>query len=176
MTTPVDISIIVAMCENRVIGRDGGMPWHLPGELQYFKKITMAKPVVMGRRTFESIGRPLPGRANIVISRDTNYAPDGVTVVHTLDDALRIAGERAVAGGATEVMVIGGGQIYAETLEKANRVYLTEIHATIDGDTFFPELLTEHWREVSRFSDESGEHSDPRYSFVILERERGGSK
>ena len=170
MTAPVDISIIVAMCENRVIGRDGGMPWHLPGELQYFKKVTMSKPVVMGRRTFESIGRPLPGRANIIITRDTTYAPDGVTVAHTLSDALRLATERAVADGAGEVMVIGGGQVYAEALDQASRVYLTEIHVTIDGDTFFPALPPEEWREVSRFSDENGEYSDPRYSFVILER------
>ncbi|MBT3559364.1 MAG: dihydrofolate reductase [Rhodospirillales bacterium] len=170
MTIPVDISIIVAMCQNRVIGRDGGMPWHLPGELQYFKKVTMSKPVVMGRRTFESIGRPLPGRANIVITRDAAYAPDGVIVAHTLSDALRLATEHAVAGGATEVMVIGGGQVYAETLDQASRVYLTEIHATIDGDTFFPALPPEDWLEVSRFSDDIGEHSDPRYSFAILER------
>lgn len=146
------------------------MPWHLPGDLKYFKKVTMAKPVIMGRRTFQSVGRPLPGRTNIVITRDQAYAPDGVIIVHTLDDALKVAENQARADNLDEVMVIGGGQIYAESLARTDRIYLTEIHTAIDGDTFFPELSSADWHEVSRMSDASNEQSDPRCSFVILER------
>ena len=170
MAAGVSVSIIVAMCENRVIGRGGGMPWHLPGDLKYFKKITMAKPVIMGRRTFQSIGRPLPGRTNIVITRDEAFAADGVVVTHTLDDAIEIADSQARADGVDEIMIIGGGQIYTEALGTADRLYLTEIHATIDGDTYFPPLPPEEWREVSRMGDTGSELSDPRCSFVILER------
>jgi dihydrofolate reductase len=176
MSDTISHSIIVAMCENRVIGRDGGMPWHLPGDLKYFKSITMAKPIIMGRRTFQSIGRPLPGRSNIVITRDNSYAPEGVTVVHTLDDALAEAETQARNAGLDEIMIIGGGQIYAESLARADKIYLTEIHATIDGDTVFPELPPAEWREVSRVSDPDSKQGDPRCSFVILERTKGGLK
>lgn len=146
------------------------MPWHLPTDLKYFKKVTMWKPVIMGRRTFQSIGTPLPGRTNIVITRDKSYALDGVVMAHTLDEALTVADTQALQDGVDEVMIIGGGQIYAEVLNRTDRIYLTEIHATIDGDTIFPELPSEEWREVSRMSDPNSEQGDPGHSFVILER------
>lgn len=158
------------MSENRIIGRDGGMPWHLPGDLKYFKKTTMSKPIVMGRRTYESIGKPLPGRLNIVITRDQSYSPEGVTTVHTLEDAIAIGDRQAQQDGVNEVMIVGGGQIYAESLIITDRVYLTEIHASIDGDTMFPELSPHEWREISRTNSVDGELSDPQCSFVILDR------
>ena len=126
--------------------------------------------VIMGRRTFQSNGRPLPGRTNIVITRDLTYAPDGVVIAHTLDEALTVAENQAHADGLDEVMVIGGGQIYAASLARTDRIYLTEIHTAIDGDTVFPELSSADWREVSRISDADNEPGDPRCSFVILER------
>ena len=163
------VSLIVAMAENRVIGRDGDMPWHLPEDLKFFKKMTLGKPVIMGRKTYESIGRSLPKRPNIVITRDTNFSAQGVHVVGSVPEALELAhtfGET----GADEIMVIGGGQIYAEALKFAQRVYLTEIHATIDGDTTFPDLPLDQWQEQSR--EKGGEHSSdqPDVSFVIMDR------
>lgn len=160
------ISLIVAMAENRVIGRDGGMPWHLPGDLKYFKKTTLGKPVIMGRKTFQSIGRALPGRVNIIITRDNNFSADGVQVVGSVGDAMELA--RSL--GCDEAMVIGGGQIYAEALALADRVYLTEIHASIDGDTVFPELPLNDWAEKSREKGESDNADQPDISFVIFDR------
>lgn len=163
------------MAENRVIGRDGGMPWHLPEDLKYFKRVTMGKPIIMGRKTFQSIGRPLPGRLNIVVTRDAAYAPEGVMVAHSLDRALDAARSRAEEDGADEIMVVGGGQIYADAVDRTDRVYLTEVHDTIDGDTAFPELPESDWREISRDRHEAAKEGDPAYSFVILERREGDS-
>lgn len=126
------ISLIVAHDAGRVIGKDNAMPWHLPGDLQYFKQQTMGKPVIMGRKTFESIGRPLPGRRNIVITRNEAYVVEGIEVVHSLQEAL------ALAADAPEKMVIGGEQIFTEALPLAERLYITHINATFEGDTFFP--------------------------------------
>lgn len=128
------LSMIVAMANNNVIGKDNQMPWHLPADLAYFKKTTLGKPVVMGRKTFESIGRPLPGRMNIVISRDQSYQADGVTVVNSVEKAL------TVAVNSDEIMVIGGGAIYQHCLPNADRLYITHIDADLDGDTRFPEV------------------------------------
>lgn len=168
----VRIAMAVAMAENRVIGRDGGMPWHLPGDLQYFKRVTMGKPIIMGRKTFQSIGRPLPGRLNIVVTRDGTYAPDNLMVVHSLGEALDAARARAESDGVDEVMIIGGGQIYADAISMADRVYLTEIHASIDGDTVFPDLAEDQWRETSREAQPGNKEGEPAYSFVILDRIR----
>ena len=126
------ISLIVAHDTQHVIGKDNAMPWHLPGDLQYFKAQTMGKPVIMGRKTFESIGRPLPGRRNIVITRNEGYAAEGVEVVHSLQAAL------ALTAAAPEQMVIGGEQIFTEALPLAERLYITHIDTSFDGDTFFP--------------------------------------
>lgn len=136
------LSLIVAMTPARVIGRDNGLPWHLPEDLKRFKALTLGKPIVMGRRTYESIGRPLPGRRNIVLSRRADFAPPGVEVVRSLDAAL------AAAGDAAEIMIIGGAELYASALPLATRLYVTEVHGDVDGDVRFPPIDPRDWREV----------------------------
>lgn len=157
------ITLVVAHSRNRVIGRDGGMPWHLPADLARFKALTMGKPMIMGRRTYESIGKPLPGRRNIVVTRDRRFAADGVEVAHSLDEAL------ALAGDAGEVTVIGGGQIFCEVLPRAARIELTEIETTLEGDTYFPEL-DEGWHEVARESRPADDRNPYKLNFITLER------
>ncbi len=157
-------SLIVAMGKNRVIGKDNQMPWHLPADLKYFKATTMDKPIIMGRKTFDSIGRALPGRTNIVITRNHNWSADGVVVAHSVVLALKIA-----AGEQTsEAMIIGGAQIYADALAYADRLYVTEIDIETEGDAFFPEFGQE-WYEVSR-SAHVADGDKPAYAFVTLER------
>tara|TARA_A100001037_G_scaffold277126_1_gene276906 strand:+ start:1344 stop:1823 length:480 start_codon:yes stop_codon:yes gene_type:complete len=159
----VRISLIVAVAENGVIGRDGDLPWRIPADLKFFKDITMGKPIVMGRKTYQSIGRTLPGRTNIVITRNPDFAADDTVVVDDLDAALDAAGD------ADEAMVIGGAQIYALALARANRIYLTRVHAAPDGDVTFPELDRDVWKETSR-QDHAAEGETPAFSFVVLER------
>lgn len=143
------IALIVAVARNGVIGRDNKMPWHLPGELKYFKATTMGKPIVMGRKTFESLGRPLPGRTNIVITRDRSFAGDGIVVVHDVDEALQRADAIAQRDSAAEIMVIGGADIYRQTLPRATVLYITEVHAEVEGDAFFPPFERGQWARVS---------------------------
>ena len=169
----VRIAVIVAAAENGVIGSANGLPWHLPEDLRYFRRMTMGKPIVMGRRTFESIGRPLPGRTNIVISRNPAYAAAGVKVVESLDQALCLARERAREEEVPEVVVIGGAQIYRQALPCADRVYLTEVHASVAGDVLLPTVDWHEWREVSRESHRAGEENPYDYSFVVYERKTG---
>lgn len=138
------ITLIAALGRNRVIGRDGGMPWHLSEDLKHFKATTLGHPIIMGRKTFESIGRALPARRSIVITRDRHWRHAGVEVAQSFADAL------ALAGPADEVFVAGGGQVYAEAMPFAQRMLLTEVEESPDGDTWFPEWVTEDWREVSR--------------------------
>ncbi|AVK96794.1 dihydrofolate reductase [Lysinibacillus sphaericus] len=126
------ISLIVAHDHNHVIGYENGMPWHLPGDLQYFKEKTMGKPMIMGRKTFESIGRPLPGRRNIVVTRDANYRADGIETATSIEEAL------ALAGDVPEIMIIGGEQIFRLSMELTDRIYITKINHAFKGDTFFP--------------------------------------
>lgn len=145
MTRPL-IDIVVAMAENGVIGRDGEMPWHLSSDLQYFKAVTLGKPMVMGRKTFDSIGKPLPGRKTFVVSRDPAFAPAGVTVLADLDAALDAALASAEADGAEAVVVAGGGGIYAATIGRADRLWVTRIAATPDGDTLFPVIDPDVWQ------------------------------
>lgn len=160
----MDISLVAAMAANRVIGKEGQMPWHLPSELKYFKEITMGKPIVMGRRTFESIGRPLPGRHNIVISRNAPELPADVTVVSSLKDALEAAGD------VDEVMVIGGGEIYRQFLPVATRLYLTEIDLEVEGDTWFPDYEPDKWvSSVLREETAKGEKT-PAFRAILLEK------
>jgi dihydrofolate reductase len=128
------ITLIVAAADNGVIGRDNALPWHLPDDLKRFKSLTLGKPVVMGRKTFESIGKPLPGRQNIVVTRDTNYRREGVTVVHDVDETV------AAATGAPEIMVIGGAELFRLFLPRATRIHLTRVHADVTGDVMWPEL------------------------------------
>jgi dihydrofolate reductase len=159
----VRISLIVAVAENGVIGRDGDLPWRIPADLKFFKDTTTGHPIVMGRKTHQSIGRALPGRTNIVVTRDPEFSGDDIAVVGDLDSALAAAGE------ADEVMVIGGAQIYAMALPRAKRIYLTEVHITADGDTRFPELDRGIWSETARV-DHPAEDDIPAFSFVTLER------
>jgi dihydrofolate reductase len=133
LITPV-VTLIVAVADNGVIGRDNALPWHLPEDLKRFKRLTMGKPIVMGRKTFESIGKPLPGRHNIVVTRDANYQREGITVVHGVDDAVQ------AATGAPEIMIIGGSDLFRLFLPGAGRVHLTRVHGDVDGDVKWPEL------------------------------------
>jgi dihydrofolate reductase len=160
------LSIIVAMDANRVIGHENRLPWHLPADLQHFRRITMGKPILMGRRTWESIGRPLPGRTNIVITRDTDYRAEGCVVVHTVDAALQ------AARGHEEVMLIGGAQLYRQLLPRADRLYITHVHGEFSGDAFFPELDTADWREVERSEQVPDGKNAHGCTFVTLERVR----
>jgi dihydrofolate reductase len=160
----VIISMIAAMANNRVIGLDNKMPWHLPAELQLFKRATFGKPIVMGRNTFESIGRPLPGRLNIVLSRQAEYQPAGVTVVATLDDAVTAAGD------VEELMIIGGATIYNQCLAAADRLYLTHIDLTTTGDTWFPDYEQYTWRELEHEAYPADANNPYAYQFSLLER------
>lgn len=164
------LAIIVAQATNRVIGVNNKLPWHLPEDLRYFKQVTMGKPIIMGRNTFESIGRPLPGRTNIVISRNPDYAPPNVKVVASLDAAIELAESICVIDGALEAMVIGGAQIYEQALQKADRLYLTEVDAEIDGDAWFPEFNRTDWQEVGRESFLAEGPNPYNYSFIVLDK------
>ncbi len=166
----VPVALILARADNGVIGRAGGLPWHLSGDLKFFKAQTLGKPVVMGRKTYQSIGRPLPGRPNLVVTRDAAFRPEGVEVFAAVDAALERAQALAAESGAQEVMVIGGGEIYALTLPLARRIYLTEVHACPEGDTTFPDLNPAAWRETRRDPPVSGGEGQPDYSIVVLER------
>ncbi|MCZ6590461.1 MAG: dihydrofolate reductase [Alphaproteobacteria bacterium] len=163
----VRLALIAAVAHNGVIGRGGELPWRIPADLKYFKAITMGKPMIMGRRTFESIGKALPGRANIVVTRSADFSADDVEVAGNLDQALEIA----VGTGADEVMVIGGGEIYAAALPRADRLYLTEVHIDAAGDVRFPAFDRAQWRELSR-DDHAAAGDNPAFSFVTLERTR----
>jgi dihydrofolate reductase len=158
------ISIVVAMDRNRLIGRGNALPWHLPADLAHFKAVTLGKPILMGRKTYESIGRPLPGRHNIVITRNAGYAAPGCTVVSGVEAALAAAGE------APEVMLIGGAQLYAELLSRAGRIYLTRIDAVFEGDAWFPALDAGEWRETECSVHAADERNPYPYSFLVLER------
>jgi dihydrofolate reductase len=146
------------------------MPWHLSEDLKYFKRVTMGAPIIMGRKTFDSIGRALPGRVNIVITRDTNYAAEGVSVANDLRSAIEKASRDLADNCKDEIFVIGGAQIYALALAQADRLYLTEIHQTFAGDAYFPEIQMEDWREIERNACDPDTPDGPAYSFVVLDR------
>jgi len=158
------VTLIVAVADNGVIGRDNTLPWHLPEDLKRFKRITMGKPIVMGRKTFESIGKPLPGRLNIVVTRDVHYRREGVTVVHDVDAALR------VAGTAEEVMVIGGSELFRLFLPRATHVHLTRVHGEIAGDVFWPALDEKVWGVVGRENFAADERHAYAMTFESWER------
>ena len=164
------VSIIVAMAENGVIGVDGRLPWRLPTDMAHFKATTMGKPVIMGRKTFEGIGKPLPGRQNIVISRNAVIEVDGVRTAASVEAALELGHMAAEEMGVDEIMVIGGGEIYAQTLLRAQRIYLTEVHMAVDGDVTFPMIDRDIWTEVSRENYSQGERDDCDFSICVLER------
>ncbi len=158
------ISIIVAMATNRAIGLENQMPWHLSADLKHFKKITMGSPIIMGRKTFESIGKPLPGRSNIIISRNPSYQQNGCHVFGTIDAAL------AYCAREDEVFVIGGATLYELMISRADALYLTQINQSFEADTFFPELNKEKWREVERQDIKDDTSVDFSYSFIKLEK------
>ncbi|NKB38152.1 MAG: dihydrofolate reductase [Gammaproteobacteria bacterium] len=159
----MNLSIVVAMASNGIIGRNGDLPWRLSADLRHFKAITMGKPIVMGRLTHESIGRPLPGRDNIVLTRDHNYTAVGCSVIHDLQSLETLFAEQ-------EAMIIGGAQIYADTLPFVKRLYLTEVHAEVEGDVCFPVFKRDEWTETSRDFHLADEKNDYDYSFVTLAR------
>ena len=164
------LALIVAASENNVIGKNNQLPWYLPGDLKYFKAITMAKPVIMGRKTFESIGKPLPGRDNIVITRNPDYQAEGIKVVASLEAAIELAESIILINGGEEVMIIGGAEIYRQALPNADRVYLTRVHRHVEGDAFFPELAEQDWQEVAR-EDIAAEEPNPfDFSYLVLDR------
>lgn len=158
---------MVAVAANDVIGRDNALPWHLPEDLRYFRRVTLNKPVIMGRKTFESIGRPLPERHNIVISRDRAFTAPGADVVRSVGEALALA-ERLAGSG--EVVVIGGAAIYAAVLPLAQRLYVTEVHAEVEGDTWLPTIEWHLWRERSREEHSAAPPNPFSYAFVVYER------
>ncbi|WP_086933932.1 dihydrofolate reductase [Agarilytica rhodophyticola] len=172
MSTPVKLSIVVAMAQNRTIGKENGLPWRLSEDLKYFKKITMGHPIIMGRKTFESIGRPLPGRTNIVVTRQDNWSYDGVKVVHDIDAAISIANQIALLDNKEEIMLIGGAELYKQSINICTRLYLTEVHAEVEGDAFFPLFDPEHWQEISRDKYEAQGGNPYDYSFVVFDRKK----
>ena len=160
-------SIIAAMARNRVIGRDNRLPWRLPADLQHFKRITMGKPMIMGRKTWESLPGLLPGRRHIVVTRDRSYRAKGGEVVHSLDQAI------SQAGDVDEIMLVGGANLYAQAMALASRLYLTEIDTEVEGDAWFPEFDPAEWREVSREAHPADGQNPYSYTFRVLDRRDG---
>lgn len=163
------LCLIVAATRNRVIGRDNAMPWHLPEDLRYFKARTLGKPVIMGRKTWESLGRPLPGRLNIVVSRQPGLQLDGAEVFADLTGAVERGRKWAEEQGVDEVMLIGGGQLYHQALAQASRVYLTRIELELEGDTWFPQLPFDEWQRVDA-QPQPEQDGRPAYTFEVWER------
>lgn len=162
------IALIVAASQNNVIGLDNQLPWHLPEDLQYFKAVTMGKPILMGRKTYDSIGRPLPGRTNIVLTRDANWSAEGVVVVNDLDLAIAASEKACLAADVDELMIIGGEQIYRKFLPIADKLYLTKVEAVVEGDAYFPAIDSDQWQQVAeKIPKKVGNYS---YRFVVLER------
>ncbi|MAY41800.1 MULTISPECIES: dihydrofolate reductase [unclassified Neptuniibacter] len=164
------LAIIVAQDKNRAIGIENKLPWHLPEDLRYFKRVTMGKPIIMGRNTFDSIGRPLPGRVNIVVSRQEGYSPEGVKVVNSLEAATELAESICLIDGVDEAMIIGGAQIYSQAIGVADRLYLTEVDAEINGDAWFPEFDRSAWNEIGRENFLAEGPNPYNYSFIVLDK------
>ncbi|MDD5146159.1 MAG: type 3 dihydrofolate reductase [Candidatus Pacebacteria bacterium] len=162
------ISIIAAVADNMVIGKNNALPWHLPADFEYFKKVSLGKPIIMGARTFESIGKALPGRTNIVLSNNPSYRADGCLVASDLEAALKLAEP------ADEVMIGGGASVYKQFLPLADKMYLTFVHHNFEGDTFFPEFDNNHWQEIFREDRKADEKNSYAYSFVVFERKKYG--
>ena len=158
------LSLIVAAGEHNEIGKDGRMPWHLPADLKHFKEVTLGKPVIMGRRTHESIGKALPGRRNIVVTRNASYTAEGCEIAHSLREALEFAGNK------TEIMIIGGAALYRETLPLAERIYLTRVAGRFEADTYFPALNPKEWQEKQRLHRPADDRNARACDFIVLER------
>lgn len=161
------ISLIAAMADNGVIGIENQLPWKLPSDMKWFRQHTLGKPIIMGRKTFESFGgRALPERHNIVITRDHEYTLEHASVAHSIDEALSIAGE------VNEIMIIGGASFYEQMLPQADRLYLTFVHADIEGDAWFPEIDFSQWQELERYDQAADDNNAYAHSFVIYERKQ----
>ena len=166
----MNLALICAMAENRTIGRNNSLPWKLPEDLKYFKRTTMGNSIIMGRKTWESIGRPLPGRTNIVISRDSNYEAEKAKVVNSLGAAITLAENLAAIDGSKEAFIIGGAGLYKEALPLADRFHLTRVHAQVEGDTFLAEFNEDEWKEVSRKYFKKSEMNPYNYTICLLQR------
>ncbi|OFX85653.1 MAG: dihydrofolate reductase [Bacteroidetes bacterium GWF2_33_16] len=160
------ISIIAAVAENNVIGRENKLIWHLPKDLKHFKETTTGHYIIQGRKTFESFGKPLPNRTTVIITRNQNYKVDGCIVVNSLQEALDIAINES------EVFIIGGGKIYEQAMPIADRIYLTKVHHSFEGDTFFPEINMNEWNEISRLDFEPDEKNPYPFSIIVLDRKK----
>ena len=170
--TDIPLVLVAAVARNGIIGANGGLPWRLSSDLKRFKALTWGKPLVMGRKTFESIGRALPGRETIVVTRDPAFAPSGVLAAQSLSDALNLATKRAVAMGGDEIIIGGGGEIYAQTIARASRLFITEVALDAEGEARFPLIDPQEWREISRETGERGPRDDADFAFVSYERRR----
>lgn len=171
MKTHLPLSLIAALGENLVIGVDNSMPWHLPGDFKYFKATTLGKPIIMGRKTWDSLGRPLPGRLNLVVSRQNGLQLEGAEVFSSLEAAQVRAEQWAREQGVDEVMLIGGAQLYTQALPQADRLYLTRVALSPEGDAWFPEFDTAQWVKVSDAENPAAD-GKPAYSFEVWERKR----
>jgi len=169
MKKHLPLSLIAALGENRVIGVDNSMPWHLPGDFKYFKATTLGKPIIMGRKTWDSLGRPLPGRLNIVVTRQADLKLEGAEVFTSLEAAVERAEQWATEQGASEVMLIGGAQLYAQGLAQADRLYLTRVALSPEGDAWFPEFDQARWQLVSNVENPAVDDK-PAYTFEVWER------
>lgn len=166
----ISLALVVAVAENDVIGVDGGLAWKISDDLKWFKSVTMGKPIIMGRKTFDSIGRALPGRDNIVVTRASDFAAEGVFVVRSLEAATRLGRECAETGGANEVCVIGGAEIYAQMIDQADRIYLSEVDAKVAGDAYFPAYDSARWVRTHHSSCAQGPKNQYSCEFFILDR------
>jgi dihydrofolate reductase len=164
------VALVVAVAENGVIGRDGRLPWRIPSEMEHFRRVTLDKPVIMGRRTFASLKQPLAQRDNIVLTHNREYAPQGAIAVESVEQALKVAGDCAMARAAKEIMVIGGSAVYAALLPRASRVYLTRVHTKPAGDVSFPELDPAKWCEVSSEHQAADARDEFDYTISVFER------
>ncbi len=164
------ICLIAALAQNRVVGINNQLPWHLPEDLKYFRRTTTGKTVIMGRKTYESIGRPLPNRSNIVVSANPECKIEHVQVVNSLGAALELAENISLINGVDEIMVIGGATLYAAALPMADRLYLTHVHAEVEGDAYFPEVDFSAWREITREDFAASENNPYAYSFVVYDK------
>ena len=167
------LALICAMADNRVIGRNNNLPWHLPEDLKYFKRVTMGNCIIMGRKTWESIGRVLPGRTNIVVTANPDYLAEGVRVVHSLEEALSLAESISEIDGSEEAFIIGGAGLYQTALPMAQRFHLTRVHADVEGDTYLAEFDQSQWREISRQEFQKSDTNPYDYSICLLERING---
>jgi dihydrofolate reductase len=172
---PAPLVLVAAVGLNRVIGGEGALPWRLPSDLKRFRAVTMGKPMLMGRKTFAAIGRPLPGRETIVLTRDKGFVHPGIYVVYDLDSALKLARERAQAMDAKEIIVAGGGDLYAQTINLAQRLDITEVNLSPPGDAFFPLINKNDWVETARLAHEPGPGDEAGFTVITFERARGPS-